>query len=228
MSATHQPLQGYMRQSDADMLQTIHEFRDRMALRRTIRDFASDPVPREVIEQAILTAGSAPSGANHQPWHFVAISDPIIKAQIRQAAEAEERAFYGKDRPAKASEEWLDALAPIGTDDQKPFLETAPWLIACFAQKRGGPRAGDDLKNYYVTESVGLAVGMLITSLHLAGLATLTHTPAPMKFLTQICERPATEKPFVLLVVGHPSKSATVPDHALIKKPLTNISTFRE
>ena len=206
------------------MLATVRGFRERMALRRTVRDFAPDPVPRNVIEEAIRAAGSAPSGANHQPWHFEAISDPAIKRRIRIAAETEEREFYG----GKASDEWLDALAPLGTDASKPFLETAPWLICVFAQRRGGPRAGDDGKNYYVTESVGLATGMLITALHLAGLATLTHTPAPMRFLLDICERPDTEKPFVLLVVGHPAEGATVPEHALEKKALDDIARFRE
>lgn len=195
-----------------------------LSTRRTIRDFASDPVPRELIESCIRAAGTAPSGANHQPWHFVAISDPDIKRKIRLAAEEEERAFYGD----KASDEWLEALHPLGTDDKKPFLEIAPWLIAVFAQRRGGVRSGDNNKNYYVTESVGLATGMLITALHSAGLGTLTHTPAPMGFLTDICERPKTEKPFVLMVVGYPAKNAKVPQHALIKKDLCEISTFMD
>lgn len=191
--------------------------------RRTIRDFSDEPVPRELIETCIKAAGTAPSGANHQPWHFVAISNPDIKRKIRLAAEAEEREFYDK----KASEEWLDALQPLGTDDQKPFLETAPWLIPVFAQRRGGIENDDHTKNYYVTESVGLATGMLITALHAAGLGTLTHTPAPMNFLTEICGRPKTEKPFVLLVVGYPADSARVPTHALHKKSLSEISTFK-
>ena len=220
----HLPLLGYRRQSDSDMLARVREFRERMSCRRTVRDFAPDPVPRKLIEEAIRAAGSAPSGANHQPWHFEAISDPALKRRIRIAAEAEERAFYG----GKASHEWLDALAPLGTDASKPFLETAPWLICVFAQRRGGPKAGDDGKNYYVTESVGLATGMLITAFHLGGLATLTHTPAPMGFLSDICERPETEKPFVLLVVGHPAHGATVPRHALEKKALGDIARFRE
>jgi len=173
-----------------------------LSKRRTIRDFSDKPVPRALIETCLKTAASAPSGANHQPWYFVAISDP------------------------RASEEWLDALAPLGTDAQKPFLETAPWLIAVFAQKRGGESAGQDKKNYYVTESVGLATGMLITALHNAGLGTLTHTPAPMGFLRDICKRPQSEKPFVLMVVGYPAKDAKVPAHALIKKDLGQISTF--
>lgn len=200
------------------MADRLEAFRDLMAKRRTIRDFADTAVPREVIETAIRTAGTAPSGANFQPWHFVAISDPTTKRAIRQAAEEEERAFYA----GRASDEWLDALAPLGTDDQKPFLETAPWLIAVFAQKRG-----DHGKNYYVNESVGLATGMLITALHSVGLGTLTHTPAPMTFLREICGRPETEKPFVLLVVGYPAKGCTVPAHALEKKSLNEIATFK-
>lgn len=193
-------------------------FHDLMANRRTIRDFADTPVPQSLIETAIQTAGTAPSGANFQPWHFVAISDPVTKRAIRDAAEEEERAFY----KGRASDEWLDALAPLGTDDQKPFLATAPWLIAVFAQKRG-----DHGKNYYVTESVGLATGLLIAALHSVGLGTLTHTPAPMTFLREICGRPVTEKPFVLLVVGYPAQDCTVPVHALEKKPLDEISTFK-
>lgn len=200
------------------MADRLKAFRDLMAKRRTIRDFADTAVPREVIETAIRTAGTAPSGANFQPWHFVAISDATIKRAIRQAAEEEERAFYA----GRASDEWLDALAPLGTDDQKPFLETAPWLIAVFAQKRG-----DHGKNYYVNESVGLATGMLITALHSVGLGTLTHTPAPMTFLREICGRPETEKPFVLLVVGYPAQGCTVPAHALEKKSLNEIATFK-
>lgn len=200
------------------MTARLDAFRDLMATRRTIRDFADTPVPRALIETAIMTAGSAPSGANFQPWHFVAIADPVTKQAIREAAEEEERAFY----TARASDEWLDALAPLGTDAQKPFLETAPWLIAVFAQKRG-----DHGKNYYVTESVGLATGMLITALHAVGLGTLTHTPAPMTFLREICERPETEKPFVLLVVGYAADDCTVPTHALEKKSLDEIATFK-
>lgn len=218
MSADTVPLTGYARLSEAEMTARLDAFRDLMATRRTIRDFADTPVPRALIETAIMTAGTAPSGANFQPWHFVAIADPVTKQAIREAAEEEERAFY----TARASDEWLDALAPLGTDAQKPFLETAPWLIAVFAQKRG-----DHGKNYYVTESVGLATGMLITALHAVGLGTLTHTPAPMTFLREICERPETEKPFVLLVVGYPADDCTVPTHALQKKSLDEIATFK-
>jgi len=190
--------------------------------RRTIRDFSEKAVSRELIETCIKAAGTAPSGANHQPWHFVAIADADTKRKIRIAAEAEEEEFYNK----RASKEWLEALAPLGTDESKPFLETAPWLIAVFSQKRGGETFGQDKKNYYVTESVGLATGMLITALHSAGLGTLTHTPAPMGFLREICGRPNSEKPFVLMVVGYPAKDAKIPRHALIKKPLSQISTF--
>lgn len=218
----HVPLEGYAPRSDADRQASAQSVLDLLKKRRSIRDFSDKPVSRDLIETCIRAAGTAPNGANHQPWHFVAISNPEIKRKIRVAAEAEEAEFYG----GRASEEWLDALAPLGTDASKPFLETAPWLIAVFAQRRGGEVSGQDKKNYYVTESVGLATGMLITALHSAGLGTLTHTPAPMGFLTEICERPKTEKPFVLMVVGHPAEGCTVPTHALIKKELEEITTF--
>lgn len=220
----HVPLTGYDDVSHAQMFRRAEDIREMLSKRRTIRDFSDKAVPRDVIESAIRAAGTAPSGANHQPWHFTAISNADIKRQIRVAAEAEEAEFYG----GRAPEEWLEALAPIGTDASKPFLETAPWLIAVFAQKRGGEKVDQDKKNYYVTESVGLATGMLITALHAAGLGTLTHTPAPMNFLRDICGRPKSEKPFVLMVVGYPSKNATVPIHALIKKPLSEMSDFIE
>lgn len=220
----HIALVGYEVLPVGEMLVRAEAMRDMLSTRRTIRDFADTAVPRAVIEAAIAAAGSAPSGANHQPWHFTAISCPTMKRKIRIAAEAEEAEFYA----GKGGDEWLDALAPLGTDASKPFLETAPWLIAVFAQKRGGEMAGQDKKNYYVTESVGLATGMLITTLHAAGLGTLTHTPAPMNFLRDICGRPKSEKPFVLMVVGYPAADATVPKHALIKKPLTEISDFIE
>ncbi len=214
------PLTGYERMFEPEMLMRAESVRRTLHARRTIRDFAPDPIPRGIIETCIRAAGTAPSGANQQPWHFVAISNPEIKRRIREAAEAEERAFYD----GKASNEWLDALAPLGTDADKPFLENAPWLIAVFARRRGD----EGEKNYYVTESVGIATGMLITALHSAGLGTLTHTPAPMTFLSEICERPANEKPFVLMVVGYPAKTATVPAHAFNKKTLPQISTFME
>ena len=195
---------------------------ERLKTRHSCRSFSDTPVPREVIEYAILAAGTAPSGANHQPWHFVAVSSPETKRSIREAAEAEERKFYG----GKASDEWLEALAPIGTDAEKPFLETAPWLIVCFAQRKGGIDEDDKAQNYYVTESVGLACGMMLATLHEAGLATLTHTPSPMGFLREICGRPENEKPLMIVVVGHPAADATVPDHALRKKPLEQIASW--
>lgn len=223
MSADYVPLENYEVLSEAEMRARAEQVLETLKTRRTIRDFSDKAVPQDIIESCIKAAGTAPSGANHQPWHFVAISNAEIKRKIRIAAEAEEAEFYG----SRASDEWLDALAPLGTDATKPFLETAPWLIAVFAQRRGGEIAGQDKKNYYVTESVGLATGMLITALHSAGLGTLTHTPAPMGFLREICERPDTEKPFVLMVVGYPAESAQVPTHALVKKGLDEIATFK-
>lgn len=219
---THVPLAGWQRLDDAEMLVRARAFRADLARRRSVRAFAATPVAREVIEACVLAAGSAPSGANHQPWFFACIGSPDLKRQVREAAEAEERAFYA----GRAGAEWLDALAPIGTDWQKPYLETAPWLIAIFAQRRGGVRAGEDRKNYYIHESVGIATGLLITALHTAGLATLVHTPNPMGFLTELCGRPEGEKPFLLLVAGHPAEGAHVPRHALIKKPLGEIARF--
>ena len=218
MNDDHIPLTGYPSITDAEMQKRSNNMFETLRLRRTIRDFSDKPVPKNIIETAIMAAGTAPNGANQQPWHFAAISNPDMKRRIREAAEEEERAFYG----GRASDEWLDALAPLGTDASKPFLESAPWLIAIFAQKKG--ENGE--KHYYVTESVGIAIGMLITTLHLAGLATLTHTPAPMTFLREICGRPSNEKPLVLLVVGHPAKGATVPKHAIEKKTLPEISKF--
>ena len=208
--------------SDAERVARAKCFYDTIKTRRTCRDFSDAPVPREVIEHALLAAGTAPSGANHQPWHFAVISSPEKKAALRRAAEDEERAFYD----GKASAEWIEALAPLGTDDVKPYLETAPYLIVIFGQRRGGMMPGDMKQNYYVGESVGIATGLLIAALHDAGLATLTHTPNPMKFLNTICKRPANEKPIMVLVVGHPAEGATVPVHATIKKPLDAISSW--
>lgn len=196
--------------------------RDRLKQRRTCRYFSPRPVPREVIEAAIEAAGTAPNGANHQPWHFAVVSSPEKKRVIREAAEEEERNFYA----GKASEEWLEALAPLGTDADKSFLETAPWLIVVFAQRKGGIEEDGKTQNYYVNESVGIACGMLIATLHEAGLATLTHTPSPMGFLRDICERPDWEKPLMVVVVGHPEEGASVPAHALKKKPLEQISSW--
>ena len=195
-------------------------FRETMARRRTVRQFSDRPVERDVIDNCLLVAGSAPSGANLQPWHFVVVSDPAVKKQLREGAEKEEREFYH----GRAPQEWLDALAPLGTDDQKPFLETAPYLIAIFAQSYGVLPDGRKVKNYYVQESVGIATGMLITAIHHAGLVSLTHTPSPMGFLNTILGRPANEKPYLLLVVGYPADGAVVPD--IGKKPLAEIATF--
>ncbi|KGF69930.1 nitroreductase [Hoeflea sp. BAL378] len=195
------------RKSDAEMLAAARAFFELMQSRRTVRDFSPDPVDPEIIRLAIRTAGTAPSGANQQPWSFVAIGDPEAKRAIRLAAEEEERAFYN----GRAGEEWLGALAHLGTDWEKPFLETAPWLIAIFAQRWGTDAEGRRIKHYYVPESVSIAIGLMIASLHAAGLATLTHTPSPMGFLNEICGRPDNEKPLVLLVAGHPAKGATVP-----------------
>lgn len=208
---------------EAEMRRRAHDFYEEMRTRRTVRDFSDKPVPREIVERAILTAGTAPSGANHQPWHFTVLGKSPLRRRLREAAEAEERAFYEE----KASEEWLDALAPLGTDANKPFLETAPWVIAVFAQRRGGIEPGEQRKNYYVSESVGIACGLLLASLHHAGLATLTHTPNPMGFLSEICGRPEHEKPYMLVVAGYPRDGARVPAHALRKKPLEQISDFR-
>ena len=205
--------------SSEEALAEAQRFFDVMATRHTVRDFSEEPVERSIIEKAIETAGRAPSGANHQPWFFGVVESRNMKRRIREAAEEEERAFYA----GKAGEEWLDALAPIVTDAEKPFLETAPFLIVCFSQKRGGAEAGEDRKNYYVTESAGLACGFLLCALHQAGLATLTHTPNPMKFLNEALGRPATEKPLMIIVVGQAAKNATVPAHALKKKPLNEI-----
>jgi nitroreductase len=191
-----------------------------MARRRTVRDFSDRPVPRAVIEDCLRTAGSAPNGANLQPWHFVAVSNPALKHEIRAAAEAEEKEFYEH----RAPNEWLEALAPLGTDSRKPFLEMAPWLIAIFSQPYGLLPDGRKVKHYYATESVGIATGFLIAALHRAGLASLTHTPSPMGFLNKLLQRPAHEKPFLLLVVGHPAENAVVPD--IQRKPLAEIRSF--
>ena len=191
-----------------------------MSKRRSVRDFSDQAVPASVLEDAILAAGTAPSGANMQPWHFVVVQDPEVKQKIREAAEIEERELYEN----RASEEWLDELAPLGTDANKPFLETAPALIAIFLKKVTIDEQGEKHKNYYTSESVGIATGMLITALHNAGLATLTHTPSPMKFLSQILERPSHERPFLLLVTGYPAAGTLVPD--IKRLPLDKIATF--
>ncbi|MEO9463124.1 MAG: nitroreductase family protein [Marinomonas sp.] len=213
--------------TDDEKIARARTQRDSLMTRRTCRYFSDAPVPREVIEAAIEAAGTAPNGANHQPWHFAAISSAETKSAIRKAAEEEERAFYGdNDEAPKASDNWLEALSDLGTDAEKPFLETAPWLIVVFAQRKGGIEEDGKTQNYYVNESVGIACGMLITTLHEAGCATLTHTPSPMGFLRNICGRPEHEKPLMIVVVGQPSKGATVPAHAVKKKPLSQISSW--
>lgn len=211
----------YIERPPDEMKARARAFLDEAKRRHSIREFSSEPVPQSVIEDCIAAAGRAPSGANHQPWHFVLIGDAAKKRAIREAAEAEERAFYG----GKAPGDWIEALLPLGTNAEKPFLEIAPWLIAVFAQRRGGPGGDDKLKNYYVNESVGIACGFLLTALHHAGLATLTHTPNPMTFLSETLGRPSTEKPYMLIVAGKPAKDALVPDHALRKKALGDILT---
>lgn len=205
-----------------EMQRRAVDFYDQMRRRRTVRDFAETPVPREIIETCLRAAGTAPNGANQQPWHFVAVSNPAVKRQIREAAEAEERAFY----EGRAPEEWLEALAPLGTDADKPFLEIAPYLIVIFAQNYGLGPDGRKTKHYYVPESVGIATGMLITAIHHAGLVSLTHTPSPMGFLNDILHRPPNERPFLILVVGYPAVGARVPD--ISKKSLGEIATFVE
>ena len=207
---------------DEERIARARAARDRLQTRRTCRFFSDAPVPREVIEAAIEAAGSAPNGANHQPWHFAVVSSPDLKRRIREAAEEEERAFYA----GKAGDDWLDALAPLGTDADKPFLETAPWLIVVFAQRKGGVEDDGRTQNYYITESVGIACGLLITTLHEAGVATLTHTPSPMGFLREICRRPDHEKPVMIVVAGLPSAGATTPASAARKKPLAQIASW--
>jgi nitroreductase len=214
------PLEGYLEYPVEEMRERVERFYADMARRRTVRNFSDRPVPRDIIETALKAAGTAPSGANLQPWHFVVVGDAGTRKKIREAAEAEEREFYEH----RASPEWLAALEPLGTDASKPFLETAPYLIAVFLQKFGRLEDGRKVKHYYPTESTGLATGILITALHQAGLATLTHTPSPMKFLNEILGRPTSERPFLLLVVGYPADDAKVPD--IRRKELKDFVTF--
>lgn len=202
------PLEGYERLDDDEMVARSVALYETMRRRRTVREFSARPVPRAVIDNCLRIAGTAPSGANMQPWHFSVISDPEMKRRVREAAEAEEREFYAH----RASDEWLDALRKFGTDANKPFLETAPYLIAIFMQKYALDDDGNKTKHYYPQESVGLATGMLIAALHQCGLASLTHTPSPMAFLNDICGRPSHERAFLLLVVGRPADTAMVPD----------------
>lgn len=214
------PLEYTAPDSDADMQQRAQAFYQLCNRRRTVRDFSDKPVPRAVIEQCLLTAGTAPSGANQQPWHFAVVSDPAIKKQIREGAEEEERAFYS----GRAPQQWLDALAHLGTNAEKPFLEVAPYLIVVFKQSYGYNKEGEKIKHYYVPDSVGISCGMLLTALHNAGLVTLTHTPSPMNFLNQILERPKNESPAMIIVAGYPEEGAEVPN--ISRKTLTEISSF--
>jgi nitroreductase len=218
------PLANQPQLTAAEGLARSTQYLEQMSSRRTIRQFSDQPVPKEIIATAVRAAGTAPSGANHQPWHFVCIQDPNIKREIRLAAEAEERAFY----EGKAGDNWLQDLGPLGTDAQKPFLETAPWLIAIFAERYGVDVDGKKRKNYYISESVGIATGFLISALHTAGLATLTHTPSPMKFLNRILGRPSNERPFILMVVGYAAADAQIPRAATVKKAFDEITTFVE
>ena len=219
-----EPLPAYREYPAPEMLGRATNFHADLARRRSVRDFDTRAVPREVIEQCLLAAGTAPSGANQQPWFFSVITDTAHKRRVREAAEVEERSFYHE----RAPQEWLDALAPLGTDSNKPFLEDAPVLIAIFAQKYGVRADGGRFSHYYVPESVGIASGFLIAALHHAGLATLTHTPNPMGFLNKLCGRPSSEKPTILLVVGYPKAGCQVPVHGGIKKPLGEISSWIE
>ena len=205
---------------DAARIARAEEFADEMARRRTVRDFSDRPVPRELIRAALRAAGTAPSGAHQQPWRFVAIADADIKRRIREAAEAEEKEFYQH----RAPEEWLEALALLGTDEHKPFLEIAPWLIAVFYERTGPDVDGRKPKRYYPHESTGIATGLLIAALHRAGLVTLTHTPSPMAFLNDILQRPKNEVPYLLLVVGHPAPDCRVPD--IERKGVDEIARF--
>jgi nitroreductase len=217
---TFLPLTTYHEYPVDEMRQRAQNFYADIQRRRTVRDFSARPVPRDIIDDCLRAAGTAPNGANMQPWHFVVVSDPAVKHHIRVQAEEEEREFYQH----RAPQEWLEALAPLGTDEHKPFLETAPYLIAIFAESYGRLPDGRKVKHYYVQESVGIATGFLIAALHHAGLATLTHTPSPMNFLNALLQRPDHERPFLLLVVGYPAEGAQVPD--IRKKALEEIVTF--
>ncbi len=216
------PLSAYVEFPTDEMRGRARAFLKEAQNRRTVRDFSDRPIPRDIIETCILAAGTAPNGAHRQPWHFVAVSDPEIKRAIRLAAEEEERAFYG----GRAPEDWLEALEPLGTDETKPFLEEAPYLIVVFGESYAVKEGGEKSKNYYVTESVGIATGILITAIHRAGLVSLTHTPSPMRFLNEVLGRPENERPFLILVVGYPAPDATVPE--LRRKALAEIATFIE
>jgi len=214
------PLEGYRELPAEEMQARARSFHELLAKRRTVREYASTPVPRAIIEDCLRCASTAPSGANQQPWHFAVVSDPDIKKKIREGAEEEERAFYS----GRAPDDWLDALSHLGTDEHKPFLEIAPHLIVIFAQNHGVRADGSTFKHYYVSESVGIATGMLIAAVHNAGLVSLTHTPSPMGFLNEILDRPRHERPFLVLVVGYPADDVKVP--VITKKPLDEFASF--
>lgn len=214
------PYSGFQSYPLEEMQARAAAFCEELQRRRTVRDFSDRPIPREIIENCLRAAASAPSGANQQPWHFVVVTDPETKRKIRAAAEEEERQFYG----SRASEEWLNALAHLGTDENKPFLEVAPCLIVIFGQSYGVTPSGEKIKHYYATESVGIATGMLIAAVHHAGLASLTHTPSPMRFLNELLGRGINERPFLVLVVGYPADDARVP--VITKKNLEDYTTF--
>ena len=216
----HVPLKDFRQLSPDQMESAATEFYANIRTRRSVRSFSDSPVPKAAIEKCLLAAGTAPNGANLQPWHFCVVQDAQKKAEIRKAAEAEEYEFYH----GKAPQDWLDALAPLGTNESKPFLEVASTLIVIFAQSWGADDQGEKIKHYYVSESVGIATGFLIAALHDAGCATLTHTPSPMKFLNRILDRPSSERPFLVLVTGFPASDATVPN--ITKKPLSEISSW--
>lgn len=216
------PLSDFIDYPASEMLKRSADFYNHIKTRHSIRKFSDKTVNKTIIENCIKAAGTAPSGANHQPWHFVAVQSPTIKKQIREQAELHERGFY----EGRAGEEWLNALKDLGTDANKPYLETASWLIAIFSEKKGGITTEEKSTNYYVHESVGIATGFLINALHSSGLATLTHTPKPMSFLNKACQRGDNERAYMLLVVGYPAADATIPDHAQVKKSLSDIATF--
>jgi len=218
----HIPLSTFYEYPPEEMLRRAEDYRAEVQRRRTVRQFSNRPVPRRVIEECLIAAGTAPNGANLQPWHFVVVGDPDIKRQIREGAEKEEYEFYHQ----RAPQTWLDALEPFGVDEHKPYLEIAPYLIVLFGQSYGVLQDGRQVKNYYVSESVGIATGILITALHHSGLATLTHTPSPMGFLNTILHRPQNERPYLILVVGFPDEAAQVPE--ITKKSLEEIATFLE
>jgi iodotyrosine deiodinase len=216
------PLDDFIEYPPSEMISRSEAFLTDIRRRHSVRKFSDRDVSEDIIKNCIQAAGTAPSGANHQPWHFVAIHSPEVKQQVREQAELHEQGFYS----GRGGEEWLNALKPLGTDAQKPYLQHAPWLIAIFSQKKGGVEEGDKNTNYYVHESVGIATGFLINALHNAGLATLTHTPKPMSFLSKICNRPDDERPYMLLIAGYPADDATIPVNAVQKKSLAQIATF--